>query len=199
MSDVKSRRAEYAELTRNAVLVAARCLFVSVGFDSTSVDDIARMSRVSKGAVYHHFPDKQALFAAVFRASQESVISCVVQATASVCEPWKRAEAAVRSFLRSYVGDPEARVLLRQSASALGQRPPHSMDQEIALPLIIKMLDDLRGIDELKDVSIEPTARIMLGTLCEAATYVASATDPDVASIEAEKVVLSMLGGLRNT
>lgn len=36
--------------------------FASRGFDATSVDDICSAARVSKGAFYHHFESKQALF-----------------------------------------------------------------------------------------------------------------------------------------
>ena len=48
------RRAE----TREAVLVAARALFVRQGYLRTSVDEIARKAGVSKGGIYFHFPDK---------------------------------------------------------------------------------------------------------------------------------------------
>ncbi|MEE3066458.1 MAG: helix-turn-helix domain-containing protein, partial [Actinomycetota bacterium] len=50
-----NRRKMQAELTRTAVLDAARDLFVAKGFEATSVDEIARASQSSKGAVYHHF------------------------------------------------------------------------------------------------------------------------------------------------
>jgi hypothetical protein len=53
VSDVKiSRRDRYAALTCEAVLDAAKTLFVSNGFDATSVDEIARVAQSSKGAVY---------------------------------------------------------------------------------------------------------------------------------------------------
>lgn len=48
------RRAE----TREAVLAAARALFVRQGYLRTSVDEIARKAGVSKGGIYFHFPDK---------------------------------------------------------------------------------------------------------------------------------------------
>lgn len=48
------RRAE----TREAVLAAARALFVRQGYLRTSVDEIARKAGISKGGIYFHFPDK---------------------------------------------------------------------------------------------------------------------------------------------
>ena len=78
MSDVKlGRREKYAALTKEAVLDAAKQLFVTEGFDATSVDDIARLSEVSKGAVYHHFSDKREVFAELFRATLASAVQAV--------------------------------------------------------------------------------------------------------------------------
>lgn len=46
------RRADYAELTRTAIIDAARTLFAHKGFFGTKVDEIARLARVAPGTVY---------------------------------------------------------------------------------------------------------------------------------------------------
>jgi AcrR family transcriptional regulator len=51
-----------SEETRNKILEAAAQLFSKTGYDATGVADICRAAGVSKGAFYHHFPTKQALF-----------------------------------------------------------------------------------------------------------------------------------------
>lgn len=199
MSDVKSRRAEYAVLTRTAVLDGARTLFVERGFDATSVDDIAKLSRVSKGAVYHHFTDKQELFAELFRMSQISVLTRVAEIAVSVTDPWQRAELATRTFLRSYLHGDAERALLSQAISVLGQQRARDLDEEIAMPLVCGLLTELRDLGELRPVPIPLTARILFSTLCEAATSVAMAADADDAADQVETVVLYLLGGLRTT
>ncbi|MDR2988534.1 MAG: TetR/AcrR family transcriptional regulator, partial [Nocardiopsaceae bacterium] len=62
---VATLRAQHAEATRREVLTAARSLFGKKGYAQTSVDEIADAARVTKGAVYHHFAGKEALFRAV--------------------------------------------------------------------------------------------------------------------------------------
>ena len=57
-------RSQHAEATRRAVLAAARSLFGRKGYTQTSPDEIADAARVIKGAVYHHFVGKEALFRA---------------------------------------------------------------------------------------------------------------------------------------
>jgi AcrR family transcriptional regulator len=50
---------------RERLLECGRRLFARWGFDKTSMDDIARETGVSKGALYLEFPNKDALFKAV--------------------------------------------------------------------------------------------------------------------------------------
>lgn len=48
--------------TRNHILEAATQLFSKTGYDATGVAEICQAAGVSKGAFYHHFPTKQAVF-----------------------------------------------------------------------------------------------------------------------------------------
>lgn len=197
---VKSRREEYAALTRAAVLEAAAELFAEKGFDVTSVDDIAGTARVSKGAVYHHFADKRAIFDEVFQLSQRGVLDQVEEALKGLGDeehsPWSVANAAVQGFLESYVVDARRRSLLRQSAGVLGVQRCREMDSELALPLVLGLLNQLAERGELRPVPIEMTATVIFGTLCEAATALAFAEDHEQAGREAAQVVGYMLSGL---
>ncbi|CQA00077.1 Probable transcriptional regulator%2C TetR [Mycobacteroides abscessus] len=98
MSESKpGRRERYAALTRSAIVEAARMLFVERGFDDTSVDDIAEVAQVSKGAIYHHFKDKQEIFVDVYRDATKGVIENVVKVLIDVpAGSWNRIEAAAR-------------------------------------------------------------------------------------------------------
>ncbi|PWH17090.1 MAG: hypothetical protein DDG60_02915 [Anaerolineae bacterium] len=64
-----------SEETRTHLLEAALRRFASVGYNAASVDDICAAAGVSKGAFYHHFPSKQALFLALLNAWLETIDS----------------------------------------------------------------------------------------------------------------------------
>ncbi len=59
--------------TRSLILDASMDLFAQNGYDATSVAEICQTAQVSKGAFYHHFPSKQALFLELMTAWLEGV------------------------------------------------------------------------------------------------------------------------------
>ncbi len=60
------------EQTRLALLDAAETLFWEQGAARTSVLDIARTAGLTRGAFYHHFKDKAAIFEALIARSLDT-------------------------------------------------------------------------------------------------------------------------------
>src|SRR3954471_9164051 len=58
-------RAGRKQLTREHLLASAERLFIERGFHSASIDDIAQAAGFTKGAVYAHFKNKEAVFIAL--------------------------------------------------------------------------------------------------------------------------------------
>lgn len=86
MSDVRtagiSRREEYAENTRRAIVAAARQLFAERGYFATKVDDIATVARVAPATVYAVSGGKQGLLRTLTETATsdpmvEATIGCV--------------------------------------------------------------------------------------------------------------------------
>lgn len=65
---------------RAAVLRAAIDLFIAQGYDATSLSDLASSLGVTKSAVYHHFPSKEALLAAALDEALEGLDAAVAEA-----------------------------------------------------------------------------------------------------------------------
>src|SRR5438128_795682 len=63
---VKTRREEYSDATRRALTESARKLFAKRGYAETSIEDIVARARVTRGAFYHHYESKQAVFEQVY-------------------------------------------------------------------------------------------------------------------------------------
>ena len=193
-----SRRERYAALTRAAIVDAARLLFVERGFDETSVDDIADGAEVSKGAIYHHFKDKQEIFVDVYREATKGVTESVVKVMADA-KPgsWQRIEAAASAVVKGYTDSREPRVLVRQVMGVLGAERTQELEGELALPLIRSLLVEAAENGEVRDISIEIASQLIFRVLCESALLIANSADYAGAAQEVEAVMLSMFAGLR--
>jgi len=68
-------KVEQAEATRTRLLKIANSLFGTKGYEATSIEEVLDKAGVSKGALYHHFPSKEALFEAAVDADARAVIA----------------------------------------------------------------------------------------------------------------------------
>jgi len=96
----RSRRDEYAEQTRQAVLTSARALFAERGYVATTVNDIAAASRVSPGTVYQQCGGKQGLLR---RLMDEWTTSELVQGTLDVVESAESLDKLLIALADSYL------------------------------------------------------------------------------------------------
>ncbi|HVQ76072.1 MAG TPA: TetR/AcrR family transcriptional regulator [Candidatus Binatia bacterium] len=104
--------------TRERILRAALEVFAARGYHRAAVDDIVRASGTSKGAVYHHFPNKEALFLALVDDFAGHLAAAVATAIASSHGALGKVEAALRAGLETFAGHRDlARILLLESAS----------------------------------------------------------------------------------
>jgi AcrR family transcriptional regulator len=92
-------RSQQVEATRRAVLAAARSSFGRKGYAQTSVDEIAAAARVTKGAVYHHFAGKKALFRAVHAEVEAEALARTAAAADPRGSPIDQIVAQVGAYL----------------------------------------------------------------------------------------------------
>ena len=108
--DTKARRAAQAAATRAALVAAARRLFVEKGYHRTSTEEVAAEAGVgTRGALYHHFADKQALFEAAFIAVEEDL---VIEAAKNLGDP---ADGALNQLQQGLVGFLDASLTSRSA------------------------------------------------------------------------------------
>src|SRR5271156_4838599 len=119
--DTKARRAAQAQATRTALVDAARRLFVEKGYHRTGTEEIVAEAGVgTRGALYHHFTDKQALFEAVFVAVEEDLIGAAGH-TPVQQGAFEQLRSGLLGFLDAASTSPEVQqVLLVDGPAVLG-------------------------------------------------------------------------------
>ena len=106
---------------REAILEAARKVFLDIGYGATSMDAIAVAAKVSKQTVYNHFGSKEELFAAMIRSTCDRMVTAFEQAAKS-----GKPELTLRGIARQVISKvlDRDRLSLYRILMAEGQRFP---------------------------------------------------------------------------
>jgi len=192
------RRTERAAATRRAILDAARRLFVERGYFHTGTEDIVAAAAVgTRGALYHHFADKEALFLAVVHDVQASLGEAIAT-RASGSDPLERLASTMGAFL-DFAGErgDVQQILLIDGPAVLGWDAWRSMEADYGLDAIETMLRDAVDAGVVEDQPLRPLAHLILALVDEAALYIANALEPSAARVEVGASIDRLLAGLR--
>lgn len=193
-----SRRQDYSSSTKRALLDNATELFTDHGYAGTSLDEVVAAARVTKGALYHHYPSKLALFESVFIRVQEDAKKQIDRALRKSKDPWERAQIGLEVFLDICQQPNFRRIAMQEGPVALGHERWHEAEMEASFGTVQRIVDDLLkdlgGADELG----EAFGHIFFGAIRSAAEFVADADDSEVASEHVQTVIATILAGLRS-
>ena len=154
-------------------------------------------ARVTKGALYHHFPSKLALFESVYDRLQEQTTREIEKEIGRIKDPWERAQIGLRAFLDVCREPHFRRICLQEGPVALGHERWTEAERAASLGIVQRTVDDLLkdlgGGEELS----EAFAIVFYGAIRSASEYVADAADPDAAAQEVQATIGAILAGMR--
>ncbi len=178
-------KAEQYEKTRTTLLDIARELFAERGYAATSTSDIVDRAKVTRGALYYHFLDKEALFKAVFeqfrQTRTQALLARIQDAKGSI---WERlVETGLSVAIESMSKEDAQRIIFTDGPSVLS---PDIWHKNVpAMHFIVHGFEQLRAEGFIEDkVPCQALARLVWGALLEAGVYVAHADDPGGAQDE---------------
>jgi AcrR family transcriptional regulator len=199
MASVKTRREMYAEETRNALLDEATALFATRGYAGTSLEDVAAASRVTRGAVYHHFSGKRALFEAVLDRMENEAIQQIAAAATAATDAWDAAMLALDAFLERCCDPVYGRVVWQEGPAALGWKGWQECEEKYAYGLIEQFVHGLMDAGYLERKAVETTIWFCFELLGAAGLRLANADEADKPRYrdECADIMRRMLIGLR--
>lgn len=173
--------AQRREETRAALVAAARRAFAEVGFGAASTVAIVREAQVTRGALYHHFADKEALFEAVFEDVSQTVVRRIAVAAGRQRDPWDAFVAGHDAFLDACLNGEVRRVLVIDGAAVLGTHRWRELDLKHAAGSLLHGLRAVQFAGYLTDHDPEMLAALLSGALNDAAIVIDQAVDPAAA------------------
>ena len=106
--------------TRSALIHAARALFVEKGFHATGTPEIVAAAGMTRGALYHHFADKTALFDAVVSEEAAQVAEEIDAATTDVADAKQALIYGAAAYFDTMASMGRVRLLLIDGPIVLG-------------------------------------------------------------------------------
>ena len=186
-----------SDATAARVLEVATQLFARDGYAHVGLEAVAAEAGVTRGAVYHHYAGKQALFRAVLDRLQRGVAEAVARAAEAADDPWSGLEAGCRAFLTTSSGAASRRVLLVDAPAVLGWAEWRAQDAAHSGRLLEEALDELAAAGAIGGHPVAATAALLSGAMNEAALWIAASPDTAAATAQAWPPLQAMLRALR--
>lgn len=193
----RSRRDEYTEATRQALLAAGRQAFASEGYQAAGIEAISRAARVTRGAFYHHFDDKKALFDAVVVVMQAEAAAKIEARARTKRKVWDRLTEGIDAFLDACLEPAYGRIVVQEAPVVLGNARYREIEETYTMALLTATLAALKRQGELDFEDIELLSRMVDAMICEVGLTLPAAENPKKLRARAHKIIDSLLGSLR--
>jgi AcrR family transcriptional regulator len=193
----KTRREEYSEATRSALLAAARQLFTASGYQATGIEAVAQASRVTRGALYHHFADKRALFDALVVELQTEATAEVVKRVGTEGDRWAAMRVGTEAFLDACTEPAYLRLVIQEAPAVLGLARYREIDEAHTRGLLIRGLKGLQKAGDIDFADIELLSSMIAAAECQAASLMPDAKDRAALKAAALDALDRILGAFR--
>jgi len=175
--------------TRDRIIAVARSLFAENGYQGTSTERVLAETEISRGALYHHFENKEALFAAVLEAVERDLVAGAAQSLGALSDPVEALRAALTVFLLR-AREPEVRsVVLTDAHSVVGWQKWREIEERYGLGLLRTALKRISDSGRIAASMVDVYAHIILASSIEIAFMISRAED---AEAEIQRGMLAM-------
>lgn len=167
---MKNKEATYK--TTSSLLHIARRHFTEYGYFDVSLEKIAEEGNVTRGAVYHHFKNKQGLFTAVMESVQKDIALQIEKEAMKSDDPWQQLILGCAGFVYAANANENKRILLIDAPAALGWNVWRKSDEETSMSVLQRHIVDLKAQGYIRDdVDITFMTYALSGALNELAMH----------------------------
>ncbi len=171
-------QAQRRERTRTALIEAGRTMFAELGYAGAGREEIVERAGVTRGAMYHHFSSKEALFQAVFEVVEGELCEAIAKSAMASSDHVEQLRLGARAFLEAAATQEVRRICLLDAPAVLPVEVRRRLAEQYGLGLV---REALRHADEEGRLTVGPVdalALVVMAVLHEAATAIADGDDP---------------------
>ena len=194
-----TRRAAYSASTKRALVDVAEELFTEHGYANASLDSIVAGAQVTKGALYHHFAGKQALFEAVFERVEDDASRTIQKALRGRRDPWEKARTGLRIFLEVVQEPRYRRIVVQDGPAVLGHERFREQEERSTYANVVDIVRSVlvAGSWDLDEDMVQTFSRIFFGAMSSAGESVAGADDTTLAADRVEMAMEFIIAGFQ--
>lgn len=181
-----------SDRTQAALIAAARGLFVERGYAETGTPELVAAAGVTRGALYHHFADKQALFQAVVEAEAAAVAEEIERATPADLSPLEALLEGGDAFLRAMAVPGRTRLLLIEAPAVLGRETLDQIDARHGGRTLREGLAAAMAAGTLRPLPLDAAAQLLGAAYDRAALAIVGGADSE----ECRAVLAALIDGL---
>ena len=183
-----------SDKTRESLVVSARMLFAQSGYADVSVAAVSAHAGVTKGALYHHFPNKEDLFAAVLSHVEAELQTRSRAAARGARSVRGKLLAGFAAYLDCVVDPGIGRIALIEGPVVLGPTRYHELTSRFSHDDTAFVLGAMLPAAEPNEIDM--LTWMLLGALNSAALSITTSAKPKQTRITAGAAVERLIHGL---
>lgn len=178
MQETRRSNRDRTEKTRLALMASARALFVVKGYAETSTPEIVAAADITRGALYHHFEDKRALFRAIVEDEVTSVRKAIETETPDTLSPIEALVAGSDAYLAAMRVPGRTRLLLVEGPAVLGPDAMRRLDEDNAAHTLRDGLQAAMATPTETTACLDALADLLSAAFDRAALAIDAGEDP---------------------
>ncbi|KXT85460.1 Transcriptional regulator, TetR family [Streptococcus sp. DD11] len=160
--------------TSKKILAIARQHFSLKGYAEASLEEIVDELGMTRGALYHHFKNKKALFLAVLEEVQSELGQHVEASALKVSDTWQQLTEGCLAFVLFANRKENRRILLTDGPNVVEWEEWRGQDAENSLYHLKEQLEFLQKEDKIISLDLDVMAHMISGALNDLALYLAA-------------------------
>jgi AcrR family transcriptional regulator len=191
--EAMTKRAAQGRATRDQLIEVATGLFAEHGYEGTSIEAVLAAAGVSRGALYHHFAGKDALFEAVVQALADRIMAELSALIQEAPDAVSTLHTAAMAWI-DLAGDPVVQqILLIDAPSVMGWEGWQAMDGQRAMGAMRAIMTAVAEEGRLAPEFVDPFAHMVLAAMDQIALVIARSDDSAAAMSEGRAAVSELL------